>query len=85
MARWLLCTSLVICVADNLFFFFNIELHELIVFFFFEINPLSVTSFGGIFSHSVNCLLIVFNNLEVSLIKIIKLKEVLYLSPHLTN
>ena len=36
MARWLICTSLVICVAENLFFFFffYIELHELFVFFF---------------------------------------------------
>ena len=55
------------------------------LYFFFEINPLSVTSFESIFSNSINCLLIVFNNLEVSLIKIIKLKEVIYLSPHLTN
>ena len=36
--------------------FFAVELYKLLV----EINPLSVTSFANIFSHSVGCLFILF-------------------------
>ena len=42
----------------GLFVFFDIELHELLVYF--EINPLSVASFANIFSHSEGCLFILF-------------------------
>ena len=37
---------------------FDIELYEL--FAYFEINPLQITSFAHIFSHSVGCLFILF-------------------------
>ena len=38
--------------------FFDIELHELLVYL--EINPLSVASFANIFSYSEGCLFILF-------------------------
>ena len=41
-----------------LFLFFDVELHELFVYF--EINPLLFTSFVNIFSHSLGCLFILF-------------------------
>ena len=42
----------------NWIFFFDIELHELFVYF--GDNPLSVVSFANIFSHSEGCLFILF-------------------------
>ena len=38
--------------------FFDIELHELPVYF--EINPLPVASFANIFSHTEGCLFVLF-------------------------
>ena len=50
---WLGC---VFCCC--LFLVFDVELHELFVYF--EINPLLFTSFVNIFSHSLGCLFILF-------------------------
>ena len=40
------------------YLFFDIELHELLVYL--EINPLSAASFANIFSHSEGCLFVLF-------------------------
>ena len=47
---------------DCCFVFFNIELHELIIFrgLFLGVNPLSVALFSNICSHSEGCLFILF-------------------------
>ena len=42
----------------GLFVFFDIEMHELLVYL--EINPLSVALFANIFSHSEGCLFVLF-------------------------
>ena len=47
---------------DWFFFFFNIELHELIIFrgLFLGVNPLSVALFTNNFSHAEGYLFILF-------------------------
>ena len=45
-------------LLDWVVWFFDIELHELLLYF--EINPLSVALFANIFSHSEGCLFILF-------------------------
>ena len=45
-------------ILDWVVYFFDIELHELLVYL--EINPLSVASFANIFSYSEGCLFILF-------------------------
>ena len=49
----LICISLILCDVENSFLY---ELHELFVSF--ETDLLLVTSFGSVFSCSINCLLI---------------------------
>ena len=46
-------------IFDLVICFFDIELHELFVYLYIlEINPLLVTSFVNIFSHSISCLFV---------------------------